>query len=192
MKKSTQLIPLIVEAQNKEQAINVLREMLASLYLTTEYIEITKLKDTLEEYKAQYAEVVDKYKELGEVRHYTQVHDIRTELNFLMRDITDNLVFDINRLKVYYEEYKTIQRAESMKSLKSNEELQKQIKATSTSALRDIVGADEDYNSYVTTASISYGLYIELRYLLSNIEQFTNSLSSEERYLLQVEAKDVK
>lgn len=192
MKKSTQLIPLIVEAQNKEQAINVLREMLASLYLTTEYIEITKLKDTLEDYKAQYAEVVDKYKELGEVRHYTQVHDIRTELNFLMRDITDNLVFDINRLKVYYEEYKTIQRAESMKSLKSNEELQKQIKATSTSALRDIVGADEDYNSYVTTASISYGLYIELRYLLSNIEQFTNSLSSEERYLLQVEAKDVK
>lgn len=192
MKKSINLIPKIIEATTREEAIEVLNEMLSSLYITNEYVDASKIKDKLEGYKTQYKSITTNYDNLGQVKSYQQVNEIRKDLNFLYRDIVDNIVFDINRLKIYYEEYKTIQRASSMTSLKNNQTFQSNIKATSPSALRDIVGADEQYNEYVATTSITYGMYMELKELLEAVKQFTNTISSEERYLLNIEVVDVK
>lgn len=194
MKKSLDLIPLIIEAKNKESAINVLKEMLNSLYISNEYIEASKLVDQLKDFKKDYRETVLKYKKLSEnIKNFNSLHDIRIELNLLYQNITDTLSFDVNRLKIYYEEYKTVQRSSSIISLKNNEEFQKNnIKATSTSALRDVVGADSEYNEYVTTYSIVYGLYNDLRDTLNSIRQLTDSIASEENFLRNVEKREAK
>lgn len=192
MKKSVNLIPQIQSASTREEAISVLNEMLSSLYLTNEYVENAAIKDKLESYKKDFRELTDKYKKLGEVKKYIDVNNIRRDINFLYRDVVDNIVFDINRLKIYYEEYKTVQRATSMTTLKANENFQSKIKATSTSALRDIVGADEEYNEYVSNTSITYGMYKELSEFLNLMQQFVNTITSEEKYLLNIERIDVR
>lgn len=191
-KKAEELIPLIINASDRQSAISVLNKTLESLYLTNDYVNIVHLKDRLQEYQAEYQGIVDTYKELGEVKAYAELHSIRTDLNFLYREVTDNLVFDINRLKIYYEEYKTIQRSRSMESLKENEDFQQKFKAKSTSALRDAVGADKEYNEYVTATSISYGLYQNLQTMLNSIRQMIDSVASEESFLRIIENKDVK
>jgi len=192
MKKSAELLPLIIEASDKKGAIDVLRKVMSELYLTSEYVEIVALKDQLNVFKEQFREIVQDYKRLGSVKEYHRLHEIRVNLNFLYRDISDALVFDINRLKIYYEEYKTIQRAASIQSLKENEEFQSKIKATSASALRDIVGADEEYNEYVANVAIIYGLFRELTDVMNSIKQLSDSIASEERYIINIEQKDVK
>src|SRR5690606_27246929 len=147
-----------------------------ALYLTNNYTQLVHLKDSLNSYEKHYREISDAYRSLVSPRRFEDVHGIRVDLNFLYRDIVDELDFEINRLKIYYEEIKTSVRAESMLSLKEDEDFQSKIKANSTSALRDIVGADNSYKEFVSLASISYGLYQNLRDLLNSIRLMTDSL----------------
>lgn len=189
-KKAGELLPKIIEATDRNSAIKVLNDVLEALYLTHNYTELVGLKDTLSGYEAKYKEISNRYRNLESPKTFDAVHDIRVDLNFLYRDIVDELDFDVNRLKIYYEEVKTSVRADSMLSLKEDEDFQAKIKANSTSALRDIVGADDGYKEYVSLASISYGLYQNLRNLLNSVRQMTDSLASESAYLRNIELKE--
>lgn len=189
-KKAGELIPKIIEANTKEKAIEVLNDTLEALYLTNNYTQLVHLKDSLSGYEKQFKDVSNVYRSLVSPRRFEDVHAIRVDLNFLYRDIVDELDFEINRLKIYWEEQKTVVRASSMVSLKEDEDFQSKIKANSTSALRDIVGADDGYKEFVSLASISYGLYQNLRDLLNSIRQMTDSLASESGYLKRIESKE--
>lgn len=189
-KKAGELIPKIISADTKEKAIEVLNDTLEALYLTNNYTQLVHLKDSLNGYEVKYKEISNEYRSLDSPRRFNDVHGIRVDLNFLYRDIVDELDFEINRLKIYYEEQKTVVRASSMVSLKEDEDFQSKIKANSTSALRDIVGADDGYKEFVSLASISYGLYQNLRDLLNSIRLMTDSLASESSYLKRIESKE--
>lgn len=190
--KSADLIPQIIEAKTKEEAIIVLNETLKMLYLTTNYTEIVALQDILKEYQEDYKKISDVYRSLSTPRSYEDIHAIRIDLNFLFRDTSDALSFDVNRLKVWFEETKTIQRGNSMRNLLDNQEVQEKFKAKSSSALRDIVGLDGDYVEHTSCQSISYGLYQNLSNLLNSIRQMIDSISSEERREMIILTKDVK
>lgn len=189
-KKAGELIPKIIAATTKEKAIEVLNDTLEALYLKNDYTQLVYLKDTLNEYEDKYKETSYKYRELETPRRFQDVHNIRMDLNFLYRDIVDELDFEINRLKIYYEEVKTSVRSSSMLSLREDEEFQSKIKATSTSALRDVVGASGEYKEYISLASISYGLFQNLRDLLNSIRMMTDSLASESGYLKRIESRE--
>ena len=116
----------------------------------------------------------------------------RTALNFCYRDISDNYSFEVYKHKVFWEESKTSVRAESMRKLKDDEEVQKIFSTKSASAVRDIVGLDSGYKSYISNASISYGLYQELNTLLNSIRMFIDLLASAIKTEHIIQQKDVK
>ena len=189
-KKSKELIPKIIKAVNEDQAVEILYDTLNALYLTSDYTDIVALKDKLEEHKAEFRRITDEFRE--QEHDYNSVTKYRAELNFLYRDIQDQLTFDVNRLKIHYEEYKTVQRFESMSSLKENEAVSGQFKAKSASALRDIIGGDSGYKEYVSLASISYGLWQELGKVLESIRLFTDTMASMAKREITIDVKDVK
>lgn len=189
-KKSQELIPKIISAKTDDDAITILYETLNALYLTSDYTDIVALKDKLEEHKVEFKRITNEFRE--QEHDYDSVIKYRAELNFLYRDIQDQLTFDVNRLKIHYEEYKTVQRFESMSSLKDNEDVSGKFKAKSASALRDIIGGDSGYKEYVSLASISYGLWQELGKVLESIRLFTDTMASMAKREMTIDVKDVK
>lgn len=190
MSKAKELLPKIIGATNNKQAVEVLHLLLESLYLTNDYTDIVKLKDKLTDYKDNYRTITDTYEQSK--RTIEDMLNCRTNLNFLYRDTSDAMSFDVNRLKIFYEEAKTSVRGESLKNLKEDKAIQETFNAKSTSALRDIVGISGKYQEYIANYSISYGLYKDLEALLNSIRMFLDLLSSaikNEQLILQ---KDIK
>lgn len=188
--KAKDLIPKIIKASSKKESIDVLNDVLEALYLTNNYTDIVRIKDNLTEQKEKYRKVTDTY-ENGE-RDMEAMLNTRTELNFLYRDISDGFSFDINRLKIFYEECKTSVRAESMKNLKGDLEIQEIFNAKSTSSLRDIVGLSDTYREFIANYSIAYGLFKELESLLNSVRMFIDLMSSSiksEQIILMKDAK---
>jgi hypothetical protein len=192
MAKSERLIPLIIEAKDKDAATAVLWETLKELHLTSDYTDLVALKEKLDSYKSLFKKVSDEYRALVSPRSLDDIQYYRLECNFLYRDINDELTFDINRLKIYYEEYKTVQRFESMENVRTNNSVTENYKAKSASALRDIVGADPKYTEFTSLASVSYGLWSQLSKLLESIKLLTDSLAAESRRASLIETKDVR
>lgn len=192
MAKSERLIPLIIEAKTSDAAISILYEVLKELHLTSDYTDLVALKEKMEYYKSSFRDMSNDYRKIEAPVPLDQVLKFRTDLNFLYRDINDELTFDINRLKIYYDEYKTIQRFESMENLKTDKDVVERYKVKSTSALRDIVGADAKYKEFTSLASVSYGLWQELTRLLDSVKLFTDTLASEAKRATIIEARDVK
>ena len=190
MSKSKELIPKIQEAQTKEEAIKVLYDVLEALHLSNNYTDMVKLKDDLATEKERYQEVTKDYEKSN--RSLETMIETRMQLNFLFRDINDKFSFEVNKLKIYYEERKTSVRGEAMKNIKDDKEVQKMFKATSTSAIRDIMGLSPLYVEYIANYSISYGLYKELETLLTSIRMFIDLLAGEisrEKMILNKDAK---
>lgn len=192
MKKGKDLLPIIMSATTEEEAAKALILTVETLHLSQNYYHLKSLKDQLDEYQEKFKGIIDSYKGLGAVRDYDQLHGIRLELNFLYQEINDELGFEINKAKIFNEERKTVVRAEAMRELKNDAEFQKDIKATSASALRDIVGAATVYQEYTTMAALAYGMYSEFHKLMDSIKMSTDSMASECRQAQYVDQKDVK
>lgn len=189
-KKAGELIPKIISADTKEKAIEVLNDTLEALYLTTNYTELVHLKDVLNGYEKQYKAISDRYRGLESPRRFEAVHSIRVDLNFLYRDIVDELDFSVNFNKIFYEKRERTVKVESMREAKGDEDLQSELKSTSISALDKIKGGTSIYQEYISLSSISYGLYQNLRDLLNSIRLMTDSLASESSYLKNIERKE--
>ena len=190
MSKAKDLLPKIIEATTKTQAIEALHEVLEALHLSDNYTNLVKTRDGLSDEKEKFVQMTDDYDKSQKTLE--DMIDIRTKLNFLYRDVSDKFSYVINKNKIFFEEQKTSVRAEAMRNLKENEEAQTIFKTKSTSRLRDIVGFDTKYQEYISNASISYGLYQELNSVLNSIRMFIDLISStikNEQIILQ---KDVK
>lgn len=181
-------------ASTQEEAIGALIEIAETMHLTQNYSHLIGLKDQLDSYENKFKDIIKQYNTIrySGVRDYDQLHNIRLELNFLYQELNDELGFEINKAKILNEEKKTVIRAEAMRDLKNDPEFQKDIKATSASALRDLVGAASVYQEYVSMASVAYGMYSEFHKLMDAIKMMTDSLASECRQAQYVEQKDVK
>jgi hypothetical protein len=191
-KKSLPLVEAMVAATTKEEAIKVLNNVLESLHLTTNYLRLVELKDIMDGYSKEYGEIINSYRELESPISYEELSNIRTNLNFLYRDCSDALSFEIGKLYLYYKEGKTLARGNAMKDLKDNEEFQKDFKTKSLSGLRDVLGMSGVYDSWVTNQAVAYGLWKGLDTLLNAIRMFTDTVSSEAKRELFILQKDVK
>lgn len=192
MNKSEALIPLIIEANTEEGAVNVLIKTLEVLHLSQNYFHLVDLKDQMDEFKSKFSQITDRYKEIPVPRLYESLHELRVELSFLSRDFTDALAFEINKSKIFHEERKTEARAAGMMELKSNEDFQNKMKAGSASALREMVGASGVYQEYINLASFSYGLYQEYHKVSDAMKLFNDALASECREAQYHDQKDAK
>jgi hypothetical protein len=193
MRKSEELIPLILQADDEDKAIDVLNEVLECLYLTSDYIELKKLKDRFEELKSEANGIIEMYKAnyRNQTLNVELMDQAKTELNFMYIQITDELAFDSSRLKIFYEEKKTVQRFDSMYAL-SDDEISNKFKAKSASALREIMGADPGYRQFVSLAAISYGLWNEVNKYLESIKLLTDTIAGQLKRELIINVKDQK
>ncbi|MEX0595829.1 MAG: hypothetical protein WD512_04945 [Candidatus Paceibacterota bacterium] len=189
MKKSGELVPKIIEAKTKEEAIQVLSDTLDALYLSTSYTEMVYLRDKLETYQKKVKEVSIPLKE--NIIEYDVLNGTRLSLSFLYRDIQDDLSADINANKIFYEEIKTSRRAESMQELMGSEEAEK-FNAKSTNQIKEIVGASKSYKQYASEYAIAYGNYKTLETLLGSIKLLLDAVASRERKELFILQKDAK
>jgi hypothetical protein len=192
MNKSEKLIPIILEADTQEKAIEALVEVVETLHLSQNYFHLVDLKDTLESYKFKFKSISDRYRQIPTPRPYNSLHELRMELSFLSRDFSDDLAFEVNKSKIFHEERKTEARATGMLELADNKDFQSKMKASSASALRELVGASGVYQEYISLASVSYGLYQEFHKVGDSIKMFSDALASECREVQYHELKDVK
>lgn len=193
-KKSADLIPLIVKASDEASAIDVLHKTLEYLHLSSTYTTLVGLRDRMVEFQKQYEEIVGKYKSLPFPRDYKDLAEIRDSLAFLYRDIQDELSFEVNKAKSHGDEAKTLVRAEAVISAKENEKL-KEVnggKPLSMSALDRLYGISDEYQEYLNTYGISYGLYQALMTLLTSIRIMSDSIASQASYALTVLQRDVR
>jgi hypothetical protein len=187
MSQAKQFIPRIITASTKEEAVVILQDLLNVLSLSSDYTTLNKLKQSMDEFSSELAQLESFYREMAFPRSYSDIHEIRLELTFLYRRVSDELSFDINRNKIFWEEVKTVKRAQAMLELADNEDFQNKIKAKSASALRDVYGASKEMVNYVNMAALAYGLYQRLTTLLNSIKSFMDAISSEERSLAVIE-----
>jgi len=193
MSKGEKLIPLIVGATDREKAINVLNETLKVLHLTTDYLDLVKLKDKLDEYQEQFKEISKEYEQSSFPREYHFLAKTRDDLAFLYRDITDSLSFEINSAKIRFgEDAKTEARGESIMALKDNADLKINDKKVSVSQLREVYGVAPEYKEYLNLYSISYGLYQNLIKLFESIKMLSDSISSQAKVAHEIDKRDVK
>lgn len=188
--KAIDLIPKIISAQTKTDAIKVLNDTLVALHLTNKYTDLVKLKDELEEYEDRFIVITDAYEKSPKT--VEDMLNTRLSLNFLYRDTVDTFSFKINSQKIYWDEKKTEIRGQSILRLRNNSEIQESFKTKSTSALRDIIGLDVGYREYITNAAISYGLYQQLINFLNSIRQFIDYLASAIKNEHIVQQQDAK
>lgn len=190
MSKTTQLIPKIIEAKNKDEAIEILYKLMEALHLSESYTNLIKVRNSFTEMKEKYKSITDEYQKSEKT--IKDMLETRSQLNFLYRDISDEFTYKINKNKIFFEEEKTAVRGESIKRMKENNEIQEMFKTKSASGLRDIVGLDDGYKEYIANASISYGLYQELTSILTSIRMFIDLLASNIRAEQTIIEKDAK
>lgn len=196
MNKSKDLIPLVIAANDKDSAIEVLRKTLEALHLEEDELHLISLKDRLDEFQKDFRLIRDKVRELDYNLDSDRALELRIECNFLFSQVTDEVVFEINKAKILYEERKTVYRAQGLDELRNDQELLAEINPTgkkvSDTALRDNLGRSHTYNRYVNRAGFSYGLYQEVHKLLDGINNLSNSLASITRHRQEIEKKDQK
>lgn len=176
MSKAKDLIPRIIDASDKKEAIEVLNDVLAALHLTHKYTDMVKLKDELEEEKENFERILHGY-DMSD-KTIDDMLNCRLSLNFLFRTITDKFSFEINKTKIYFEENKSTVKADSIKYLKLDQEATEIFNAKSATALKDVIGYAPQMREYTTLYAIAYGLYKELDGLLNSIRQFIDYLAS--------------
>lgn len=188
--KSKELIPLIQKATTKDEAIKVLYEVLDALHMTSSYTEMVALKDKLGEYKDEYKKITSAYEKSDQ--SYKETDNTRGQLNFLMVNLTDELSFQVNKTKIYYENLRTQIRSESIQDIGQDEVLKKTMNVKSISAIEKIYGIQDSYKEYVVNYSMAYGIYKDLGNLLESIKLFTDLLASRismERVILMKDQK---
>jgi hypothetical protein len=185
-KKAGRLLEIIVEADSKDKAIEVLNETLKELYLTSDYTFLVSLEDRLSGYENNFKVLCDSYE--ASEKNYHIIDEIRTNCAFLYREINDELSFDVDRLKIFYENDKTARRYDAMVDMKNNGEFN----ANSASAARELIGGHDGYREYISLASTAYGIWKEKNGLLDSIKLFTDVLASRAKRELDIEKEDVK
>jgi len=189
--KSAALIPRIIEAKTQEDSIEILNDVLDILYISTSYTRMTELRDKLKEFQEEFKKERTGLDLEDTFYEYEFLNHKRIRLSFLYTKIHDELSAVINANKIFYEEVKTTRRAEALQNLKGSE-VATNMKATSASALRELLGADKSYAQYANEYAIAYGNYKSLDTLLTSIKLVIDALASrEKRELINIQ-KDVK
>lgn len=190
MSKSKELIPKIINASDKNEAVEILHDVLELLHLSDSYTNLVKVRDDLAEQKQIFREITDAYNSTDKTIDVMMT--FRKDLNFLYRDISDKFSYIVNKQKIFFEEEKTSVRAKSMENLRNNKEAQEIFKTKSVTGLRNIVGFDASYQEYISNAAVSYGLYQELSSILNSIRMFVDMVAGQIKYEQLVLQKDVK
>jgi hypothetical protein len=186
--KAKQIIQDIKACEKDADAVSIIKEIMAALNMSQDAETINRLIAGLEELSDKFEQLEAAYKEIETPKDISEVQKIRTEANFIYREIADDYVFDVSRLRTLFEELKTVERAKGLNELKEDERYSN----IGKSYLRDYLGAAENYQEWMVSYSLAYGAYSKMRSLMDSIRMFTDSLAGEIRSLQQVEIKDAK
>lgn len=186
-KKAKKLIEAIQVSQTYEEALATLHLVLKELYLTNTYTDLVRIQDSIKAFQKRFKEITKGY--TSDIIDVRVLNKLRTDLNFLYRDIVDELCANVNRMRTYYEEMKTVARADGMNELKDDKDLAEKFNVKSASAARDLLGNSETYRKYVTEASLAYSNYKVLDALLTSIRMTIDGIAGHVRYLGVVDAQ---
>lgn len=191
-KKSGLLVEEIIKASNRDEAIATLNNVLKALYLNSDYTELVGYKDKLNVFQTDFNKLSKELEALEIPHKYTDIHVFRQKFNFIYRELVDELVFDISRLRVLWgDDRRTMVRGEVISQLQEEKAVEGG-KKPSISSLRETYGDSDSYKEWYQNKSVSYGLYKQLNSLLESIRLHLDSLASEEKSLLLIDRNDVK
>lgn len=188
MSKAAHLIPKIIEASDKNQAVEVLYDLLQTLHLSQDYTSLVKIKDELDEKAADFDRIIAGIE--GKILSIDELNNFRWQLSLLYREISDKFSFKINKTKIYFEESRGTIKADSFKEIKDSPELSEELGVKSTSALKDFLHYSGIYREYTSNYSIAYGLYKQLDGLLSSIQHFINYTASKIKSEQEIEKQN--
>ena len=189
MKKASDFISEIVEAATAEQAIKILKELYNVVNPPSDYESLFKIKTMLQEYSKDLIKISKPLED--NLLTYEELSDIRKDLNFFFRNLSDELTNVVAFNKLYTEEVKTQIRGESLQRLQ-NSQVAKDFNIKSTNALRDVLGLDSKYQQYIKENALAYANYKTLEGLLNSTIKMIDLVASRERREQIILQRDVK
>lgn len=178
MQKSEKYLERIVEAKNKEEAIDLLREIADDLGIGQSYGMLVYIKERLGLHKAAYNQLKEQLKAEA-VPDVKFLQNLRMEAIHCYQTLVDELGAEINRLKINYgDDRKSEVRGTILTELMHDEEFKAENKAKSVSALKEIYSVHNSYKEWLSCSAMSYGLWNDYRDTLKYINMFIDSVAA--------------
>lgn len=192
MQKSKKYLGKIISAVTEEEAVEILTQLSKELGIGQSYGKLLHLKERLDLHKLAFKEI-EKSLEEESVPTSDFLKNLRQEAIHCYQELSDELTFDINRLKIAYgEDRKSEVRGEILVALNADEDFKATNKAKSLSALKEIYSVHDSYKEWLTCAAMSYGLWNDLRETLKYINFFIDLLASKVRNEQTIDRMDFK
>ena len=131
-----QLVDKIVECTDQLCAVDIIKEVISNLKVSQNYQRMVEVERGIRELESAFQELQEEFHRMELPRQYTLVQETRTRANFIYRELVDNYVHEVNRVKMLLEESKTIERAKALEYLKESSTFGSIAKST----LRDYLG----------------------------------------------------
>ena len=186
--RAKQIVDKIVDCKDEVWAVDIIKEVIDNLRVSKNYERMVEVEGGIRELEGTFAELQEEFHRMELPRQYTLVQETRTRANFIYRELVDNYVHEVNRVKMLLEESKTVERAKALDYLKKHEEYSHIAK----SSMRDYLGASPNYEEWIRDYSMAYANYQYLSKVLESVRIFTDTCASELRGLGVVEKTDVK
>jgi hypothetical protein len=183
-----QLVDRIVECKDQLCAVDIIKEVINNLKVSRNYQRMVEVEKGIRELESAFKELQEEFHVMALPRQYTVVQETRTKANFIYRELVDNYVHEVNRVKMLLEESKTVERAKALEYLKNDANYSNIAKST----MRDYLGASPNYEEWIRDYSMAYANYQYLSKVLESVRIFTDTCASELRGLGVVEKTDVK
>jgi len=183
-----QLVDRIVECKDQLCAVDIIKEVINNLKVSRNYQKMVEVEKGIRELESAFKELQEEFHVMVLPRQYSVVQETRTKANFIYRELVDNYVHEVNRVKMLLEESKTVERAKALEYLKNDANYSNIAKST----MRDYLGASPNYEEWIRDYSMAYANYQYLSKVLESVRIFTDTCASELRGLGVVEKTDVK
>ena len=140
-----QLVDRIVECKDQLCAVDIIKEVINNLKVSRNYQRMVEVEKGIRELESAFKELQEEFHVMALPRQYSVVQETRTKANFIYRELVDNYVHEVNRVKMLLEESKTVERAKALEYLKNDANYSNIAKST----MRDYLGASPNYEEWI-------------------------------------------
>ena len=169
----------IVEAQSEQDAIDVIVGIGELLGISESYTKLQSIKIDLDKFNVRFKSIRGRLEAMSRPYVIEDLLDTRLDLSLLLSELVDSgLVYEVNKLKIFFENRERGAKSEAFMFIKSSEELMKALGSKSIEAVKTRSGDTPPLLEWNRCNSAAYGNFTQLRSTQSSIEQVIHSVSS--------------
>jgi len=169
----------IIAAADEQDALNVIVEIGELLGISESYTKLQSIKVELDKFNVRFKAIRGRIEAMSRPYVIEDLLDIRLDLSLLLSELVDSgLVYEANKLKIFFENRERGAKSEAFMFIKSSEELMKELGSKSIEAVKTRSGDTPPLLEWNRCNSAAYGNFTLLRSTQSSIEQVIHSVSS--------------